>query len=49
MPLVLLSYDMYQDIEEKLAKRDGKPYTGNFVEGLPTGLELSNGVIVGKD
>lgn len=40
---------MYRDVEEKLAEQKGKPYEGKFVKGLPIGLELPNGVIIGKD
>lgn len=39
---------MYKDIEEKLAKAQGEKYAGSFLNGLPLGLELPNGVIVGK-
>ncbi|EXJ79524.1 salicylate hydroxylase [Capronia epimyces CBS 606.96] len=41
------SYDMYRDIEEALAERRGVPFTGKFIRGLPIGLELPNGVIIG--
>jgi salicylate hydroxylase len=41
------TYDMYRDIEEKLAKAQGEKYSGGFLNGLPLGLELPNGVIVG--
>jgi salicylate hydroxylase len=40
-------YDMYHDIEEKLASIRGINYTDKFVCGLPMGLELPNGIIVG--
>lgn len=39
---------MYHDIEEKLAVQGGTPYTGRWLCGLPLGLDLSNGVIVGE-
>lgn len=41
------AYDMYKDVEEKIAQRDGKSYTQKFITGLPVGLKLSNGVTVG--
>ncbi|KAH8170067.1 FAD binding domain-containing protein [Sarocladium implicatum] len=41
------SYDMVKDIEEKLAATQGVQYTDKFICGLPIGLELPNGVIVG--
>lgn len=44
--LTVSSYDMYKDIEEKLAQRRGTVFEG-FVNGLPVGLKLPNGVIVG--
>lgn len=40
------TYDMYKDIEEKLAKAKGDKYDG-FVNGLPVGLVLPNGVTIG--
>jgi salicylate hydroxylase len=40
------SYDMYQDIDEKLAFLQGRPFTERFVNGLPVGLKLPNGVVV---
>lgn len=41
------SYDMYRDIEEKLAAKKQAPYTGKFLCGLPIGLELPNGIVIG--
>ncbi|KAG5992924.1 hypothetical protein E4U54_003514 [Claviceps lovelessii] len=41
------AYDMYQDIEEHLAKSRGVAYREKFINGLPVGLELPNGVVVG--
>lgn len=38
---------MYQDIEEKLAARRGEKYQGKWMDGLPIGLELPNGVVIG--
>lgn len=38
---------MYKDIEEHLAKSRGMAYTEKYVNGLPMGLELPNGVVVG--
>lgn len=39
---------MYKDIEEAIAQRAGTPFTQKFIKGLPIGLELSPGVIVGQ-
>ncbi|KAJ5611346.1 hypothetical protein N7510_008065 [Penicillium lagena] len=41
------AYDMYKDVEEKLAATLGSPYTDKFICGLPIGLELPNGIIIG--
>ncbi|CAI7594265.1 unnamed protein product [Penicillium bialowiezense] len=41
------AYDMYRDIEEKLAAKRGSAWAEKFVCGLPIGLELPNGVTVG--
>ncbi|RGP80776.1 salicylate hydroxylase [Fusarium longipes] len=40
------TYDMYRDIEEKLAQAKGDKYDG-FINGLPVGLVLPNGVTIG--
>lgn len=40
-------YDMYRDVEEKLAVKRGDSYTGGFICGLPIGLELPNGITIG--
>ncbi|KAL2681396.1 hypothetical protein Neosp_009007 [[Neocosmospora] mangrovei] len=42
------AYDMYKDVEEKLAKKRGEKYLGKFLCGLPLGMELPNGVIIGS-
>lgn len=41
---------MYRDIEEKLASYEGVPYMGKekWNNGLPIGLKLSTGVIIGR-
>ncbi len=39
---------MYMDIEEKLSEKRGIPFTGKYLKGLPIGLELPNGVVVGQ-
>jgi salicylate hydroxylase len=39
-------YDMYKDIDQAFAERQGKTYTGRYVRGLPFGLKLSNSVTV---
>lgn len=41
------AYDMYRDIEEQLAKARGQKYEGKFIKGMPIGLELPNGVVIG--
>ncbi|KAJ5657319.1 uncharacterized protein N7484_000968 [Penicillium longicatenatum] len=41
------AYDMYSDINEKLAQLAGIEYTDNYVSGLPVGLELPTGVTIG--
>ncbi|KAJ5560757.1 hypothetical protein N7535_008954 [Penicillium sp. DV-2018c] len=41
------AYDMYKDIEEKLASKQGRTYTEAFLCGLPIGLELPNGITIG--
>jgi salicylate hydroxylase len=38
---------MYKDIEEKLAAKSGVKYQEKFICGLPIGLELPNGVVIG--
>lgn len=41
-------YDMYKDIEEKLAARRKAAFAGmdKWIRGLPVGLKLSNGVMI---
>jgi salicylate hydroxylase len=41
------AYDMVRDVEEKVALQRGMEYRGAFVGGLPRGLEMPNGVVVG--
>jgi salicylate hydroxylase len=41
------AYDMYKDIEEKLASTQGQAYSGQFICGLPIGLELPSGITIG--
>ncbi|OAA50499.1 Aromatic-ring hydroxylase-like protein [Metarhizium rileyi] len=41
------TYDMYKDIEQHLAQRRGVAYTEKFIDGLPIGLELPSGVVIG--
>lgn len=45
--LTMFSYDMYRDIEEKLAATSGSKYVDKFICGLPIGLELPNGIVIG--
>lgn len=42
-------YDMYKDIDQAFAERQGVQYTDKYVKGLPIGLKLSNGVTVGEE
>ncbi|KAL0935874.1 salicylate hydroxylase [Colletotrichum truncatum] len=42
------AYDMYKDIEEVIAKRAGTPFTQKFTKGLPIGMKLPNGVVIGE-
>lgn len=41
-------YDMYKDIEEKLAAKRNVPFTEKFVAGLPLGMKLMSGVTIGQ-
>lgn len=41
-------YDMYKDVEEALAQRAGTPFTQKFTKGLPIGMKLPNGVVIGE-
>lgn len=40
-------YDMYKHIDERQAAKRGRPYTDKFVDGLPVGLKLPNGITIG--
>ncbi|KAH7051157.1 salicylate hydroxylase [Macrophomina phaseolina] len=41
------AYDMYKDIEEVLAQRRGTTFNEKWAKGLPFGLQLAGGVVVG--
>ncbi|KAJ5894869.1 hypothetical protein N7495_006560 [Penicillium taxi] len=41
------AYDMYRDVEEKLAAKRGNQYNAQFLCGLPIGLKLPSGIIIG--
>lgn len=41
-------YDMYKDIDEKIARLNKVPYEDKYINGLPIGLKLSNGVTIGE-
>ncbi|RMZ92083.1 hypothetical protein DV736_g683, partial [Chaetothyriales sp. CBS 134916] len=43
------AYNMYKDIEERLAERRSQCFTAKYLHGLPLGLELPNGVITGMN
>lgn len=40
---------MYKDIEEKIAASKGETWGQKWLTGLPVGLKLSNGVVVGAE
>lgn len=40
---------MYKDIEEALALKRGTKFEGKFIKGLPLGLKLPNGIVIGED
>ncbi|PYH45090.1 putative salicylate hydroxylase [Aspergillus saccharolyticus JOP 1030-1] len=42
------AYDMYMDIEEVLSQENGSSFDKAFIRGLPVGLKLSNGVVIGE-
>lgn len=42
------SYDMHEDIREQFAKRRGQVLDSKFIKGLPVGLHLPNGVVIGQ-
>lgn len=39
---------MYKDIEEAIARQKKTPFMEKYINGLPIGLKLSNGMIVGE-
>jgi len=41
------AYDMYRDIEEKMAEGKNVKYADRYICGLPVGLQLPNGVVIG--
>ena len=40
---------MYKDIEQALAERRGAAFREKYVRGLPVGLELPSGIIIGQE
>ena len=44
---IFFSYDMYRDIEEKMAEGKNVKYADRYICGLPVGLQLPNGVVIG--
>jgi salicylate hydroxylase len=40
---------MYKDVEEKIALQKGVPFSQKFLTGLPIGMKLSNGVVIGEE
>ncbi|KAM0466773.1 hypothetical protein ACHAPV_000281 [Trichoderma viride] len=43
------AYDMYKDIEQTLAEKRGAVFREKFIHGLPVGLELPSGIIIGQE
>ncbi|KAK1254783.1 hypothetical protein MKX08_008778 [Trichoderma sp. CBMAI-0020] len=43
------AYDMYKDIEQALAEKRGAVFREKFIHGLPVGLELPSGIIIGQE
>ncbi|TLD08307.1 uncharacterized protein PgNI_07153 [Pyricularia grisea] len=41
------AYDMYKDIEEVFAKRRQTEFVPKFIRGLPVGLKLPSGIVIG--
>ena len=44
-----LRYDIPMDVEEQLALKRGEEFSAKYIKGLPIGLELPNGVVIGKE
>ncbi|KAK5037669.1 hypothetical protein LTS07_001136 [Exophiala sideris] len=44
---VLTIEEMNADIDEALAEQRGEPFTAAYIHGLPIGLKLPNGVVIG--
>ncbi|KAL2061586.1 hypothetical protein VTL71DRAFT_6963 [Oculimacula yallundae] len=42
------AYDIPMDVAERLAVMRGEVFSARFIKGLPIGLELPNGLVVGK-
>ncbi|RFU78002.1 salicylate hydroxylase [Trichoderma arundinaceum] len=42
------AYDMYKDIEQALAEKRGAAFREEYIRGLPVGLELPSGIIIGQ-
>ncbi|KAF4121920.1 salicylate hydroxylase, partial [Geosmithia morbida] len=43
------AYDLYKDIEQRLCTKNGVPYRDKYMTGLPIGLKLPNGIIIGAE
>lgn len=39
---------MHEDIAESFAKKRGELFRGSYINGLPIGLRLPNGVTIGE-
>jgi salicylate hydroxylase len=40
---------MYKDIEQALAEKRGAVFREKFIHGLPVGLELPSGIVIGQE
>lgn len=48
MSLMQYSYEMYKDVDEVFAKQRGQEFKEKFIRGLPVGLKLPSGVVIGE-
>lgn len=40
---------MYKDIEQSLAEKRGAAFREKYIHGLPVGLELPSGIVIGQE
>ncbi|KAL6701566.1 hypothetical protein J3F84DRAFT_11972 [Trichoderma pleuroticola] len=43
------AYDMYKDVEQALAEKRGAAFREKYIHGLPVGLELPSGIVIGQE